>query len=426
MKRTIVIGAVLAIVALAGWRVTASRGHASIQYRLLEIERGDLTAVVAATGVLEPVTTVQVGTQVSGIIESVLVDYNDRVVAGQVVARIDTTLLAAAVAADRALLERAEAELAHAELEFARLDELHAAEMISESELETARYNLDLARAGLKSARVDLERAEINLDYATIDSPIDGIVIQRTVDPGQTVQASFSAPELFLIAGDLSAMQILVSVDESDIGRIAEGQTVEFTVQAYPDDLFVGTVRQVRLQSVTEENVVSYVAVVDVANPGGRLLPGMTATVDFVVEEATDVLHVQNAALRYKPDEEVMLEVMERKRAARQAQGGRARPDSARASEGAGAGAGPGRMHAGGGVPSDMGMLWTVDETGELDLTLVRTGISDGTSTEVRGRGLVAGIQVIAGVSRSTATTSSSPFQQQSSRPPGPPAPGGF
>ncbi|MCP4574063.1 MAG: efflux RND transporter periplasmic adaptor subunit [bacterium] len=432
MKKMIVITILLAVAALVGWRVTASNGHAPAQYRFVEITRGDLAAVVAATGTLEPVTTVQVGTQVSGIIENVLVDYNDPVTAGQIVANIDTTLLAAAVASSRAQVERAEADLRQAEREYRRLDALHAEKLISESEHYTALYNLDLARAGLKSARVDLERTEINLDYATIDSPIDGIVVQRSVDPGQTVQSSFSAPELFLIAGDLTAMQILVSVDESDIGQIAEGQDVSFTVQAYPDDLFAGTVRQVRLQSVTTENVVNYVAVVDVANPDGRLLPGMTATVDFVVDQATDIFYVQNAALRYRPDQEVMMAVMERKRAARQSRGGTARPDSARASEGAGAGARPGGGQGGGiaamasgGLPDGMGMLWTVDESGEIDLIMVRTGISDGTNTQVRGRNLEAGTQIIAGVSRSTTATTSSPFQQNQSAG-SPPRPGGF
>ncbi|MBM4131042.1 efflux RND transporter periplasmic adaptor subunit, partial [bacterium] len=254
MRRIIVLVLVVAAVAFGLWRWQQGRTAAPVGYRLVEVTQGDLESVVAATGNLQPVVTVQVGTQVSGIVDEVLVDFNDQVKAGQVVARIDKTLLIAAVQSSRAQLERAEAEQRHAEREHVRLSELHQQDMISDSEFNTAQYNLEASRASVKSAKVDLERAERNLGYATITAPIDGIVVQRSIDPGQTVQASFSAPELFRIAGDLSRMQILVSVDESDIGQIEVGQAAKFTVQAWPDDSFAGTVRQVRLQSVTTEN----------------------------------------------------------------------------------------------------------------------------------------------------------------------------
>lgn len=445
MRRIIVLVLVVAAVAFGLWRWQQGRAAAPVGYRLVEITQGDLQSVVAATGNLQPVVTVQVGTQVSGIVDEVLVDFNDHVKAGQVVARIDKTLLIAAVQSSRAQLERAEAEQRHAEREHVRLSELHEQEMISDSEFNTAQYNLEASRASVKSAKVDLERAERNLGYATITAPIDGIVVQRSIDPGQTVQASFSAPELFRIAGDLSRMQILVSVDESDIGQIKVGQTARFTVQAWPDDAFTGTVRQVRLQSVTTENVVSYTAVVDVPNPDQRLLPGMTASVEFIVDQAQDVLQVANAALRYRPEQSVMQAIIERKRAAMQAQGGPGGPgggaaaDSARggrpggqaggapagASGAGGAGGMPG-AHGGGGLPANRGMLWFTDEKGELDVMFVRTGITDGTNTEIRGREVAAGLKVIAGVSTAatpTSTAASSPFQQQ--RPTGP-RPGGF
>ncbi|MBK7190748.1 MAG: efflux RND transporter periplasmic adaptor subunit [bacterium] len=322
MRRIIVIVLVLAVAAVGFWKFRDSRAAEPTSYRLVEITKGNLASVVAATGNLQPVTTVQVGTQVSGIVEQVLVDFNSHVTAGQVIARIDKTLLISAVSSSRAQLERIEAEQRHAEAEYQRLSELHDQKMISDSEFNTAQYNRDAARASVKSAKVDLERAERNLGYATITSPIDGIVVQRSIDPGQTVQASFSAPQLFQIAGDLAAMQILVSVDESDIGQIKVGLPVKFTVQAYPDDSFSGTVRQVRLQSVTQENVVTYIAVVDVPNADQRLLPGMTASVEFIVDQVQDVLQVANAALRYRPDQETMTAIIERKRASMQAQGG--------------------------------------------------------------------------------------------------------
>ncbi len=431
MKKLLAVLLVAAVAAVVVWRVNDNAGGDTVNYRFVEIAQGTLASVVAATGTLEPVTTVQVGTQVSGIIQEVAVDFNDRVAAGQVIARIDTTLLAAAVASARTQVQRADAELRHSEREFRRLDGLFKEAMISESEFNTAQYNLDVAKASLAAARIDLERAERNLGYATITAPIDGTVVSRTIDPGQTVQSSFSAPELFQIAGDLAEMQILVSVDESDIGQITEGQKVRFTVQAWPDDTFAGDVRQVRLQSVVQENVVNYIAVVAVANPDGRLLPGMTATVDFIVEEAADVFYVPNAALRFRPDQAVVAAVMERRRAEREArqggggQGGQGGPGAMGARPG-GQGGGPGGG-SNGGLPSDRGMLWFVGEDGKLDAMMVRTGISDGSNTEIRGRDVTAGRQVIAGVASQASQSSSSPFQQQNQRPAGgPPRPGGF
>jgi HlyD family secretion protein len=451
MRRIIVVVLVLAVAAVGFWKFRDSRAAEPTSYRLVEITKGNLASVVAATGNLQPVTTVQVGTQVSGIVEQVLVDFNSHVTAGQVIARIDKTLLISAVSSSRAQLERIEAEQRHAEAEYQRLSELHDQKMISDSEFNTAQYNRDAARAGVKSAKVDLERAERNLGYATITSPIDGIVVQRSIDPGQTVQASFSAPQLFQIAGDLAAMQILVSVDESDIGQIKVGLPVKFTVQAYPDDSFSGTVRQVRLQSVTQENVVTYIAVVDVPNADQRLLPGMTASVEFIVDQVQDVLQVANAALRYRPDQETMTAIIERKRAAMQAQGapGGAPGDTSR-TRGAAAGSSGGQAAGGqtaggqaaggmggmpggaahgapGGMPANRGTLWFTDANGKLDVMFVRTGITDGTNTEIRGREAAEGQKVIAGVTTAAAAATaatSSPFQQQ--RQSGPPRPGGF
>ncbi len=413
MKK-IIIPVILVVAALLGWAYTSQgRNTETVNYRLVQVQKGDLEAVVSATGTLDAVTTVQVGTQVSGIVDEILVDYNDPVKAGQVVARIDKTLLANNVASSRAQLERNQAEQRYAAREFERIQALRAENLVSESDFNQAQYTLEAARASVKAATADLERAQRNLDYATITSPIDGTVIARSVDVGQTVQASFSAPELFLIAGDLQAMQILVAVDESDIGQISEGQTARFTVQAYPDDTFTGTVRQVRLQSTTTENVVNYTAVVDVANTTGRLLPGMTATVDFLVKTASDVLYVPNAALRYKPDQEAMAAAFARLRQQRSSDGQQA--------------GGPGPVEK----PADRSALWAVDSEGNLTVIPVRTGISDGTSTQVAGRLLEEGQQVIAGISRSSGTDSqsSNPFQQQQqqgARRPGPPSPGGF
>ena len=432
MKKIVIVLVVVAVAAAVVWRVRDGRGSAPVNYRFVEIAQGDLASVVAATGTLEPVTTVQVGTQVSGILEQVMVDFNDRVRAGQVIARIDTTLMASAVASSRTQIQRAEADLLHNEREFKRLGALYAENMIAESEYNTAQYNLDVSRASLAAARIDLDRALRNLGYATITAPIDGIVVQRSVDPGQTVQASFSAPELFQIAGDLTRMQILVSVDESDIGQIVQDQAVRFTVQAYPDDTFTGEVRQVRLQSVIQENVVNYIAVVAVANPDGRLLPGMTATVDFIVEQATDVFHVPNAALRYKPDQAVIETVMARRQAERQAR-------QAAGEAGPGGEAGGGRGQGGQAVRAVRAASArpaACPPTAACSGSWARTASStpswcapaSATAPTPRSAAATstAGTQVIAGISSSAAQATGSPFQQQGQSAGGPPRPGGF
>lgn len=420
MKRWMLVVAVL-VVAAAGWGFFQGRDEdVARSYRMATLEQGDLESVVSATGTLSAVTTVQVGTQVSGIVDAIYVDFNDPVEEGQVIARIDTTLLANAVASAEATLDRGRAELLYAERENERIQALHAKGMVSDEEANAAEYSHEIAKASVRSAELALARAEQNLAYATITAPIDGTVIARTVDEGQTVQASLSAPELFQIAGDLTRMQILASVDESDIGQIAEGQTARFTVQAYADDTFEGVVRQVRLQSTTEENVVNYTVVVDVDNPDGRLLPGMTATVDFVVQTATDVTYVSNAALRYQPDSDTMQAALERLRE-------QGRPQR---SEDAGDEAERGQRVRPDRGSGERGILWALGTDGELVAVPVRTGISDGTQTVVMGPRLDGVTEVIAGVTSASAASqsNSSPFQQQNGnqRRQGPPSPGGF
>jgi HlyD family secretion protein len=272
--------------------------------------------------------------------------------------------------------------------------------MITEVEVDQARYNLEVARASASSAEIALERAKRNLAYATIYAPISGTVIERNVDVGQTVAASLSAPQLFLIANDLSRMQILASVDESDISLIEEGQTARFTVQAYPDEHFTGIVRQVRLQSTSQENVVNYTVVVDVDNMDGRLLPGMTATVDFLVAVATDVTKVANAALRFSPTDEMLTEMRD---GAKGEQGDQptSRPSTT------------GRARGDGSRPGNAAMLWYLDADGQLAVTRVRTGISDGQYTEIQGEDIEPGMLVIAGISQSGQSSTSNPFQSQ-------------
>jgi HlyD family secretion protein len=469
MKRNHIVAGVaaVALVLVAAWFFRRAEASTGSPYRLAAVERGDVEMAISSTGTLQPVTTVQVGTQVSGKVTALYADFNDRVQEGQLIARIDPTLQQQAVREATSSLGRARADLERAEREFNRNKTLYDQQVLTESEFNTSEYNLAVSRASLTSAEVNLERARQNLAYTEIYSPIDGIVVERNVEPGQTVAASMSAPQLFLIANDLAEMEILAAVDESDIGRIQDGQTVRFTVQAYPDETFEGTVRQVRLQSATMENVVNYTAVVAVRNESGRLLPGMTASVEFMVQTAENVLKVANAALRFRPTEEMLAQVdmpamngargaagdsggrragapadsaargagapvdSAARAAARQARAGGAAGagrQGAGAGVGLGAGANGGAMRrAGGGGAANFAMLWTVDAAGNLAVIPVRTGISDGTTTEVQGPGIEEGTQVIAGLTLTgEAGGTVNPFQGGGAGGPGGFRPGGF
>lgn len=412
MRKTKIVVATIALpLILAGaWYFGRSDGGSGTSYRFVEVERGDLRATVSATGSLGAVTTVQVGTQVSGQVAEILVDFNDEVRKGQLIARIDPTLASQTVRDAQSTVERNRAEADQATREMERSKQLYANEALSISEYESAQYRYEVAQANLASAQVSLERARQNLAYTRIYAPIDGIVVERNVDVGQTVAASLSAPQLFLIANDLSRMQILASVDESDIGQIREGQPVRFTVQAYPSEMFEGTVQQVRLQSASTENVVNYTVVVGVDNSDGKLLPGMTATVDFEVKTAEDVLMVPNAALRFRPTPEML--------AAAGMQGAAGGPRS-------GESASARQQSAQRRVPSDgprpttgrpstpMATIWRLDDGGNLVTTRVSTGISDGIVTQIEGPGIREGMQLIAGVMQNGEGGAANPFQQQ-------------
>ncbi len=432
MKKFIVISLVVIVGSGFVWYSTRGDGPKGTSYRFVQIEQGDLESVVASTGNLRAIVMVKVGTQVSGIVDRLYVDFNDEVYRGQLIAKIDTTLLVTAIHESDASLLRNRAQLNYAQHEYDRINGLHEKSFATDVELNKAVYDLEIANATLKSGELNLQRAERNLSYANIYSPVDGVVIERNVDEGQTVAASMSAPQLYLIAEDLSKLQILTSVDESDIGRIKEGQTARFTVQAHDDIVFDGTVKRVRLQSSVQENVVTYTVVVNVNNDDGRLLPGMTATVEFLVETVSDVLKVPNAGLRFRPTEEMMAELMDRMTALREARGDSVGAGGGRNFEGREGrpGGGPsggqfgrqGNRFGGGQGRPDMAQLWYVDDDGILMVSRVRTGITDGQSTEIFGRNIESGMNVIAGITQgSVAQTNSNPFQQsqQSRRRPG-------
>jgi HlyD family secretion protein len=261
-----------------------------------------VTSTVTATGTLSALTTVQVGSQVSGIISKLYADFNSNVKRGQLLAELDPTTLQAQVDQRRADVERAQIELRNTNLIYERAKNLLENQFISRQEYDTADANVKSAEAAVKQAEAALKQAETNLSYTKIMSPIDGVVVARDYDIGQTVAASFQAPTLFTIAQDLTRMQVSTSIDEADIGKIRLGQEATFNVDAFPDDTFSGKISQIRLASAVVQNVVTYPVLIDVSNPDLQLKPGMTANVSIPVETKSNVLKIPNAALRFQPD----------------------------------------------------------------------------------------------------------------------------
>jgi len=427
---------ILIIIAAGFWYFTSSNSDEKIQYRFVKVDKGDLLSIVSSTGTLSAVTTVQVGSQVSGTLSKIFVDFNSKVKEGQVLAVIDTTFLAASVRDAESSYQKAQAQLELSESDFKRAEGLFKKNLASSSDYDLAKYNLKNAKTQVSSAQASLDRARINLKYATIKTPISGTVIARNVDVGQTVAASLSAPTLFLIANDLSKMQILANVDESDIGQIQEGCKVRFTVQAYPNKKFEGVASQIRLQPTTIQNVVNYTVVVNVNNDQGLLLPGMTATIEFLLESATDVLKVPNSALRFKATPEMVAEIKPqleeqlknlpdsvKKRIIQRLEGGGNRSQSGISGGGFGS-AGGSRESSGQNSQRKMSMLWYLDSNGKLHIARVRTGISDGQQTEIicDDNSIKQGMEIINGVIEKAASKSASPLQQTtpSSGGPGP------
>lgn len=301
--RRIAVLALAAGLVFGGYRVLrdSGGGDASARYRTEEVSRGDITRTVSANGTLNPVTLINVGTQVSGTVSRLYADYNDRVKAGQILARLDPSLFKAQLLQDEGNLIKAKAGLRLAEANARRSRVLFSKGYVSRADLDQAIEALGVARADVQVARGQVERDRTNLRYTVIRSPVSGVVVARTVNVGQTVAASFQTPTLFQIAEDLKHMQIDTSMAEADVGGVRVGQAVRFSVDAFPDRVFQGVVRQIRLNPTIQENVVTYDAVVDVANPEQHLLPGMTAYVTIVTARRHDVLRVPDAALRFRP-----------------------------------------------------------------------------------------------------------------------------
>ena len=306
-KKTKVLLWILAALVVAGVVLALLLGKKEKQvlvYQVTTLEPTTISSSVTATGTVEPIKQVEVGTQVSGIISKIYVDFNSVVKEGQLIAELDRSVLQADLESSRANLNSAKVEYDYQTSNYNRIKGLYDKELVSTTEYEQAKYSYDRARYSYTQAQSNYTKAQKNIGYAKIYSPIDGVVLSRAVDEGQTVASGFSTPTLFTIANDLTAMQVIANVDEADIGAVKEGQRVEFEVDAFPEDTFAGTVTQVRLQATTTSNVVTYQVVINAPNPELKLMPGLTANITIYTLDKHDVLAVPVRALRFTPEGE--------------------------------------------------------------------------------------------------------------------------
>lgn len=307
MKKKIYIAiGVLVVAAVAAHFLMGDKKDAGVTYDTSEVKKMSITTSVTATGTIEPVTSVTVGTQVSGIVAHLYVDYNSVVKKGQVIAELDKTNLLSELASAKANLASQKSNMAYQKANYDRLSTLYSKGLISANDFEQARLTYEQAQQQVQTSMQSVKKAETNLSYATITSPIDGIVLSKAVEEGQTVAASFNTPELFTIAQDLTNMQVIADIDEADIGGVKEGERVNFTVDAYPDETFQGRVTQVRQVATTQSNVVTYQVVISAPNADLKLKPGLTANVTIFTKEINDVLAVPSKALKFTPNEKFL------------------------------------------------------------------------------------------------------------------------
>ena len=305
-KTWAIVIAVVAVVAVAAYLLSGGKKENTVSFETAKVERTSIKSSITATGTIEPVTSVTVGTQVSGIVSKLYVDYNSVVKKGQVIAELDKTNLTSELKTAQANLSSAQSTLNYEQTNFNRYQTLFNKGLVSADEYETAKLSYLKAKEQVNTSRESVQKAQTNLGYATITSPIDGVVLSKAVEEGQTVAASFNTPELFTIAQDLTDMRVIADIDEADIGGVKEGQRVTFTVDAFPDDHFEGQVTQVRQQATTESNVVTYEVVISAPNNDLKLKPGLTANVTIYTLEKNDVLTVPSKALRFTPNEALL------------------------------------------------------------------------------------------------------------------------
>lgn len=433
MRKFIIISVIIIVpLLIAGYfLLNKEKNEVNIEWEVKAVERGDMEISITATGTLEAVKEVEVGTQVSGIISVIYADFNSKVRKGQVIARLDTTTLASQVYDSKANYNRKKIMVDQARRNMERAEDLFKEKVMAQVEYDKVLDDYETARSNLLSADAQLERAKINLSYATIISPIDGVIISRNVEQGQTVASSFNSPTLFNIVNDLTKMQVEASIDEADIGQIEEGQKVSFTVDAYPDDTFSGVVRQKRLKPEIVSNVVTYTVIVDVPNPELKLMPGMTASITVLIDERRGVLKIPSKALSFQPPysyleyyqnnlpDSVKQAMDDRVSSMRKRMKERGMTDSqiderlqavsSRIISGGGSGGmGGGQGFPGGGggtsapgaggstwsIQGQPGMVW-VKKGDEVKPLRVRTGMSDGSFAELIGDQLNEGMEVV-------------------------------
>ena len=412
-------GLVLAAAVWGGWRwhqAHGANGNGAVAYRTVPLARGEIIQTVTANGALGAVQTVQVGSEVSGKITELFADYNSAVTNGQVLARLDASTYERQREQSQAELESAQASLQLAEANFKRAQELRSADLVSQADFDQTEAGLAQARASLRMKEASLSKVQVDLEKTTIYSPMDGVVISRAVDVGQTVAASLNAPTLFTLAQDLRQMRIEAQISEADVGGVAEGQAVNFTVDAFPAETFTGLVSQVRYEPVTNQGVVNYIAIVDVDNGDLKLRPGMTANASIITAKRESVLRLPNAALRFRPPAGAAVTAPERSERPAGAEGPAGGEDQARSGEWRGtlgSAAWGGHEHHNGGENDTAArkVVYVQDEKGGLRMQPVRLGISDGTWTEVTGPALQEGDLIVTG----TQTTSEKETASRSS-----------
>lgn len=361
LSKVWVVVAIVAIIAVAVWAFSGGKKEQQISFDTAPVASANIQNSITATGTIEPVTSVTVGTQVSGIVSKLYVDYNSMVKKGQVIAELDKTNLLSQLATAKTQLATAQSQLNYQTANYKRYQTLFHKGLVAADDYDNAKLSYRQAVEQVASAKEEVQRAQTNLGYATITSPIDGVVLSKSVEEGQTVAASFSTPELFTIAQDLTNMQVVADVDEADIGDVKEGERVSFTVDAYPDDTFEGTVKQVRQEATTTNNVVTYEVVISAPNADLKLKPGLTANVTIYTAERKGVLAVPSKALRFTPTKETVgkMKIVD--------------------------------------VQGAKNKVWII-EGNSIVAHKVNIGMADGTNTQIIG-GVQAGIKVVTGLS---------------------------
>lgn len=385
-KKALVIAAVAAIATLAVWLLSGGKKEEKITFDTAAVAPANIMNSITATGTIEPVTSVTVGTQVSGIVSKLFVDYNSVVKKGKVIAELDKTNLMSQLNTAKTQLATAQSQLNYQTANYKRYKTLFEKGLVAADDFDNAKLSYTQAKEQVVSAKEEVQRAQTNLGYATITSPIDGVVLSKSVEEGQTVAASFSTPELFTIAQDLTNMQVVADVDEADIGDVKEGERVTFTVDAYPDDTFEGEVKQVRQEATTTNNVVTYEVVISAPNADLKLKPGLTANVTIYTAERKGVLSVPSKALRFIPQKETVgkMKIVD--------------------------------------VANAKNKVWTIEDN-SIVAHKVNIGMTDGTNTQIVG-GIAEGTKVITGLNV-TRGEEKMPMEAQGEKSPFAPGPPG-